>query len=156
MPSVGAPDESAKETPKKAKRDKKALGSSEADTAKAKSKDDAAKADAAKADAAKADAAKVKADVAKAKAKAKAEAAKAKAEAAQDDAAQRANPVDKPLAPASVPPLLPNSVEPPETPPMPSLPPASEEGDKLMSNPLPLNVSQAAGAGTAKKRDRPR
>lgn len=61
---------------------------------------------------------------------------------------QRTDNTDKPLAPASMPPVLPNSLEPVETPTLPPMPPASEEGDKLMSNPMPLNVSQAVGATT--------
>lgn len=64
---------------------------------------------------------------------------------------KRTDNADKPLAPASMPPVLPNSLEPVETPSLPPLPPASEEGDKLMSNPLPLNVSQAAGAASKSK-----
>lgn len=64
---------------------------------------------------------------------------------------KRTDNADKPLAPASIPPVLPNSQEPVETPSLPPLPPASEEGDKLMSNPMPLNVSQAAGATTKSK-----
>lgn len=64
---------------------------------------------------------------------------------------KRTDNADKPLAPASMPPVLPNSLEPVETPSLPPLPPASEEGDKLMSNPMPLNVSQAAGATTKSK-----
>ena len=59
---------------------------------------------------------------------------------------KRTESADKPLAPASKPPLLPNSLEPGETPAMPPLPPANDEGDKLMSNPVPLNVSQALGS----------
>lgn len=65
---------------------------------------------------------------------------------------KRAESTDKPLAPASVPPVLPNSLEPVETPALPPLPPASEEGDKLMSNPMPLNVSQASGSTGSKSR----
>jgi curli production assembly/transport component CsgG len=58
----------------------------------------------------------------------------------------RAETEDKPLAPASIPPRLPNRLEPLETPPLPALPPASEEDDKLMSNPMPLNLSKASGS----------
>jgi len=65
---------------------------------------------------------------------------------------KRAESTEKPLAPASVPPVLPNSLEPVETPTLPPLPPASEEGDKLMSNPMPLNVSQASGSAGSKGR----
>ena len=71
---------------------------------------------------------------------------KKSAAAAKAESHKRTDSEDKPLAPASLPPVLPNNLEPAETPALPPLPPASEEGDKLMSNPMPLNVSQASGA----------
>ncbi|PUE17991.1 hypothetical protein B9Z38_02735 [Limnohabitans sp. MMS-10A-160] len=70
---------------------------------------------------------------------------------AKAESPKRPESADKPLAPASLPPLLPNNLEPVETPSLPPMPPASEEGDKLMSNPMPLNVSQAAGSATKSK-----
>jgi len=70
---------------------------------------------------------------------------------AKAESPKRSESADKPLAPASLPPLLPNNLEPVETPSLPPMPPASEEGDKLMSNPMPLNVSQAAGAASKSK-----
>lgn len=63
---------------------------------------------------------------------------------------------DKPLTPANKPPLLPNRMEPVETPSLPPLPPATEEGDKLMSNPLPMNVSQAVDSNAGSKRAKSR
>jgi hypothetical protein len=47
---------------------------------------------------------------------------------------------------------LPNSQEPAQTPTLPPLPPASEEDDKLMSNPMPLNVSNAGNVGSKSKK----
>lgn len=70
---------------------------------------------------------------------------------AKVESTKRMESAEKPLAPASVPPILPNSLEPAETPALPHLPPANEDGDKLMSNPMPLNVSQAAGSATKNK-----
>jgi curli production assembly/transport component CsgG len=71
---------------------------------------------------------------------------------AKPESPKRPESADKPLAPASLPPLLPNNLEPVETPSLPPMPPASEEGDKLMSNPVPLNVSQATGSASSKSR----
>jgi curli production assembly/transport component CsgG len=71
----------------------------------------------------------------------------------------RAETDNKPLAPASKPPLLPNNLQPAETPSLPPLPSPSEEDemqddkqdDKLMSNPIRLNVSQASGSAGKRK-----
>lgn len=65
---------------------------------------------------------------------------------------KRPEAAEPPLAPASKAPLLPNSQEPAQTPTLPPLPPASEEDDKLMSNPLPLNVSNAGNVGSKNKK----